>query len=259
LRYGGTVVGVRAILAVTTEQAYTRDRAVLDMRLQQDYQPATTFPDESAAGPLPAVETSVLQRARSRGALRVGYFADNPPYAYVNGRGELVGFDVEMAHQLATDLGVRLELVPLPRDVLQGLLDSLRCDILMAGIAVTPDRAANLLLSASYLDETPPCWSRSPPGGVLEGTYPVDGAPIGVRHRRTGSSWASAAGTKVRFGVSTKSSPPVPSGRCVRGHCRARIIWTLLRPNTRSCRAPTVSPFRSRTRWPIVTWDSPIS
>lgn len=150
----GTVAGVRAILAVTTEQAYTRDRAVLDMGLQRDYQPATTFPDEASASALPAVQTSVLQRIQSRGALRVGYFANNPPYAYVNGRGELVGFDVEMAHQLATDLGVRLELVPLPRDVLQGSLDSLRCDILMAGIAVTPDRAANLLLSASYLDET---------------------------------------------------------------------------------------------------------
>ena len=149
-----TVAGVRAVLAVTSEQAYTRDRAVLDLALQHDYVPATLFPTESAAGTLPAVETSVLQRVQSRGALRVGYFVDNPPYAYVNRRGELVGFDIEMAHQLATDLGVRLELVPLPRDVLTSSLDDRRCDVLMAGIAVTPDRAAHLLLSDSYLDET---------------------------------------------------------------------------------------------------------
>ncbi len=77
-----TVVGVRAVLSVTTEQTYTRDRAVLDMRIAGEYQPATVFTDETVAGPLPAVETSVLQRIRSRGAVRVGYFADNPPYAY---------------------------------------------------------------------------------------------------------------------------------------------------------------------------------
>ena len=149
-----TVVGVRGILAVTTDQTYTRDRAVLDMRLSEGYQTATLFTDEKAAGVLPAVETSVLQRVRSLGVLRVGYFADNPPYAYANGRGEIVGFDIEMAHQLATDLRVRLELVSLPRAVLQGALDATRCDILMAGIAVTPDRAADLLFTASYLDET---------------------------------------------------------------------------------------------------------
>lgn len=149
-----TVVGVRAVLALTTEQTYTRDRAVLDMRIGAGYQPGTVFADETVAAPLPPVETSLLQRVRSRKAVRVGYFADNPPYAFTNARGEVVGLDIEMAYQLASDLGVQLELVPLSRAVLEGPLDATRCDILMAGIAVTPERAANMLFSASYLDET---------------------------------------------------------------------------------------------------------
>ena len=60
-----------------------------------------------AVPPLPAVTTSVLARIRERGAMRVGYMADSLPYAFFNEQGALVGLDVEMAHQLARDSGVR--------------------------------------------------------------------------------------------------------------------------------------------------------
>jgi ABC-type amino acid transport substrate-binding protein len=49
---------------------------------------------------------------RVRGTLRVGYLPDNLPATYFNGAGKLVGFDAEMAHTLARDLGVGLEFVP---------------------------------------------------------------------------------------------------------------------------------------------------
>jgi Na+/H+-dicarboxylate symporter len=150
----GTVVATRAVLAVTTQSAYTKDRSVLDKRLLQDHPTATVFGDAQPATPLPPADTSVLQRILSRGAVRVGYFADNPPYAYVNARAELVGFDIEMAYHLAADLGVRLELVAVTREVLQVPADAAGWDLLMAGVAVTPDRASHLLFSASYLDET---------------------------------------------------------------------------------------------------------
>jgi ABC-type amino acid transport substrate-binding protein len=149
-----TLVATRAVLAVTTESAYTKDRAVLEKGLLRDHPAATVFGDAKAATPLPPADPSVLERILSSGTVRVGFFADNPPYAYVNARAELVGFDIEMAYQLATDLGVRLELVAVTREVLQAPADAAVWDLLMAGVAVTPDRASHLLFSASYLDET---------------------------------------------------------------------------------------------------------
>jgi ABC-type amino acid transport substrate-binding protein len=149
----GTIAGTRAILSVVAESAYTKDRSVLERPLLNPHRPATVFADDVSAPPV-AADGPVLRRIRSRTVVRVGYFPDNPPYAYVNAAGELVGLDIEMAHHLAEDLGVGLELVAVPRSVLETSAAQQPWDLLMAGVAVTPDRASRLLFSASYLDET---------------------------------------------------------------------------------------------------------
>jgi ABC-type amino acid transport substrate-binding protein len=91
---------------------------------------------------------------RERGIIRVGYFDDSLPYVFFNARGDLVGFDAEMALQLARDLGVVAEFVPVPRTILDEGLAPAVCDIVMSGAAITADRAATVQFSASYLDET---------------------------------------------------------------------------------------------------------
>ena len=79
-----------------------------------------------------------------RGVLRVGYIDDACLLSSTR-RGELVGFDVEMALQLASDLGVRAELVPIDRAATwQGSGSTGACDIVMAGVAVTTVRAAEM-------------------------------------------------------------------------------------------------------------------
>jgi ABC-type amino acid transport substrate-binding protein len=59
-----------------------------------------------------------------------------------------------MAHMLARDLGVKPEFVPVNRQELTAALARGTCDLVMSGFAVTPERAVDTLLSATYLDET---------------------------------------------------------------------------------------------------------
>ena len=54
----------------------------------------------------PAVEGDVLETIRARGRLRVGYLSNALPFAFFNQRGDLVGYDIELAHQLASELRV---------------------------------------------------------------------------------------------------------------------------------------------------------
>ena len=51
---------------------------------------------------------------RQRGTLRVGYRRDLLPFMFQNAQGQMVGFDAEMAHQLARDLGVKSEIPEVP-------------------------------------------------------------------------------------------------------------------------------------------------
>ena len=104
--------------------------------------------------PAPAADASVLAAVRERGRLRVGYVDGQAPYSFMNARGELVGFDVEMAHALAADLGVTLELAPVPREGLAAALEAGRYDLVMGGVFMTTRRTGQLDFSPPYLDET---------------------------------------------------------------------------------------------------------
>ena len=99
-------------------------------------------------------EIGRLITIENRGSLRVGYLKDSLPFAFRNDKGEVVGFDVEMAHHLATDLGVELELVRLKREDIYGSLNNGQVDIVMSGLAVTPTRARQWTFSAPPMDLT---------------------------------------------------------------------------------------------------------
>jgi ABC-type amino acid transport substrate-binding protein len=59
-----------------------------------------------------------------------------------------------MAQALAANLGVGLEFFEIDTGALQDVMARGVCDIAMSGVAVTPDRAATVVFSTPYLDET---------------------------------------------------------------------------------------------------------
>jgi len=84
----------------------------------------------------------------------VGHLKDALPFAFRNDNGEVVGFDVEMAHHLAMDLGVELELVRIAREDIGELFTSGQIDIVMSGLAITPTRARQWDFSKAPMDLT---------------------------------------------------------------------------------------------------------
>ena len=148
----GTIAVTKAFVARVATRPYEKDKVLTSMQSLRERGKATVF--TTAPPPLPAVTGSVLDRVRDRKTLRVGYFDDSLPYVFINREGRLVGFDVEMALQLAHDLGVGLELAPVDRAVLASGLDPSACDLIMSGAAITSERAMNVLFSSPYLDET---------------------------------------------------------------------------------------------------------
>lgn len=83
---------------------------------------------------------TVLGRIQRTQTLRVGYGRDIVPFAYSNDKGELVGYDVACAYDLARALNVRLVFVPVvydkvEQDFRQGIMD-----IWAGGVYVTESR-----------------------------------------------------------------------------------------------------------------------
>jgi Na+/H+-dicarboxylate symporter len=102
---------------------------------------------EEAAG-------AALDRIIARGVIRVGYARDRLPWAFRNEDGRLVGFDIEMAHELARELGVRPEFYMVERHELARHLNSGALDIVMSGVVVSTNLLTEVSVSKSYINET---------------------------------------------------------------------------------------------------------
>ncbi len=82
----------------------------------------------------------ILETIRSRGTLRVGLEGTYPPFSYVDANGKLVGFEVDFANAVATQLGVKAVFQPTPWDGLLGALESGRVDVVINQVMITPER-----------------------------------------------------------------------------------------------------------------------
>jgi ABC-type amino acid transport substrate-binding protein len=147
----GMVVATRAWLK-RFEDPYEHSKILASMQLVDDRVPAVVI-DEPAPNPVPLEPgQSRLSRTRERGVIRIGFNENNVPFSYFSRRGDLVGFDIEMAHQLADDLGVSIEFVPVTTDTMADQLDADHCDLVMAGIIGTLPRSEQMSLSDAYMN-----------------------------------------------------------------------------------------------------------
>ncbi len=91
---------------------------------------------------------------RKRGTLRVGYNKDNLPFSFFNSQKELVGFDVELIHQMALDLGVTVEFIPWNYQTAMQLIEQKAFVIGIGGLTVTPERLTRIDFSIPYINLT---------------------------------------------------------------------------------------------------------
>jgi cyclohexadienyl dehydratase len=92
-------------------------------------------------------DSPALTRIRAAGVLRVGSTGDYTPFSLRRPDGGYVGADIDMAHDLAARLGVRIEWVSTVWvDLLADFLAD-RFDIAMGGVTVNPARAGKAFFS----------------------------------------------------------------------------------------------------------------
>lgn len=97
----------------------------------------------------PATPASLLTKVPSSGALRVCTTGDYRPFSYLDpATNAYTGIDIDMAKNLAAELGVEARFVPTTWATLMDTFTSGACDIAMGGISVTLARARKASFSA---------------------------------------------------------------------------------------------------------------
>lgn len=92
-----------------------------------------------------------LDEIAKRGKLRVGMEPGYMPFELTNQKGEIIGFDVDMAKRMAKAMGVELELVSTAWDGIIPALLTDKFDVIMSGMTLTQERNMSINFASPYI------------------------------------------------------------------------------------------------------------
>lgn len=112
--------------------------------------------DHAEPNPIPIANGQTrIDRIKQHGAIRIGFDPGKMPFCYFRGDSQvLIGFDVQMAYYLASDLGVGIEFVPLDRSDLPRQLRADHFDVAMSALEGTVKQASLIPSMDPYMEVT---------------------------------------------------------------------------------------------------------
>lgn len=110
--------------------------------------PAASAKPSAAPTPAPIVATKNTIKA---GVLTVGVDDSYPPMEFKDDKGATVGFDIEMATEVAKRLGVKVEFVSTAWDGIFQALNTNKFDAIFSSVSITEDRLKAFELTKPYI------------------------------------------------------------------------------------------------------------
>ncbi|MGE6487053.1 amino acid ABC transporter substrate-binding protein [Paenisporosarcina sp. NPDC076898] len=104
--------------------------------------------DEKNTG---STESDLLAKVQEDGELLVGTEGTYPPFTYHDESGKLTGFDVEIAEEIASRLGVKAKFMETQWDAMFAGLDSKRFDMIANQVGIKEERLEKYDFSEPYI------------------------------------------------------------------------------------------------------------
>jgi ABC-type amino acid transport substrate-binding protein len=121
---------------------------------------------------------------KAKGKIVVGTSADYPPYEFhksIDGKDQIVGFDIDIANAIAKDLGVTLEIKDMKFDGLLAALDTGNVDMVIAGMTPDEERKKNVDFSKIYYTAKQAVVVRAEDKDKYKSMADLKGLKIGVQ------------------------------------------------------------------------------
>ena len=125
----------------------------------------------------PALAQSTLDKIKERGVLVVGTKADYKPFGFRDPSGAIVGFEPDLAKDVADKLGVKLQLEPVVSSNRMQFLEQGKIDLMIATMNDKPERREVV--------------------GILEPSYYASGVNVLADKRAGLTSWEQLDGQKI--------------------------------------------------------------
>lgn len=125
-----------------------------------------------------------VEQIKKAGKIVLGTSADYPPYEFykeINGKLEVVGFDIEIAKEIAKDLGVDLEIKDMKFEGLLAALEAGNIDFIVAGMVPTEERKKSVDFSKTYYQAEQHMIIRAADKDKLKTVEDLKGLKIGAQ------------------------------------------------------------------------------
>ena len=129
--------------------------------------------------------------------LTVGANVGNVPWEFQDDTGAIVGFEVDLATEVAKRLGREIKFENIPFNGLFSAVQSGRIDLAMSSITITEKRLAEVSFAQAYYDSDQSLTVTAASG--LKGLADMSGKVIGVDTGSTGDMWATENQEKYGF------------------------------------------------------------
>lgn len=131
---------------------------------------------------------SQLAKIEENNKLVVGIEGAYPPFNYFDSSNKLIGFDVDIADEIAKRMGVEIEYKPTPWDTIIGGLQAKKFDVIISSVAPTEERKAKVDFTESYYTTGVQIFTEE--GSEIKDHADIKGKKVGVA---TGTTFAEEA------------------------------------------------------------------
>ncbi len=147
-----SVIGLRYILEVSMKNIPSNLEIINSFQLISPQQEFVVL-ETPKKNPNPKWRgENTLSRIKRRGKIRIGFYEQAGPFTFKNKDSVLVGYGIDLAHQLADDLDASIEFVPIIPGKLIEQMNGDHYDIVMSDIFLSSRYAEDLELSKPYLN-----------------------------------------------------------------------------------------------------------
>jgi len=145
-------------------------------------------------------DSNAVSALKSRGTFVLGLDDSFPPLGYRDDNNEIVGYDIDLAKEVAKRLGVAFKAQPIDWDAKEMELETGKIDCIWNGFTITEDRKNALSFTEAYLNNDQVLVVRADSG--IKSLADMKGKIVGIQ---SGSSAQEAVDDNPAFSASIGS------------------------------------------------------
>lgn len=136
---------------------------------------------------------------RSSSTLRVGLDDSTPPMEFKDEKGQVIGFDIDLAQAIGAKLGRKIEIVSTAWDGIFPALKARKFDLIISDVSITTERQKEFDFSTPYLNNSQVIVVKA--GSPIKQVSDLKGRKIGVVANSTGEEAAVKLQKDTQFQV----------------------------------------------------------